>query len=507
MDDVALSTARPYYGATGAGPAWLFSEGGRAISGVKRYLMAASVASGWGLLAAWADLFGHSPGFAEPYSGLAGLGNMRVYWLAGLLTLAVIMALFPRWFERTQRTLFYCLPLAASFGTMAFAVACHQTFFPPEPVALAGIAVAGAGYTWFTCLFCGMLAKTQCMSYAVGSIVAGLALKTVLGSWFTGFLDAAAQVGLAIALPLVIVGFTLVAERGVDTRIADDEWKPAASDKVVYRYLAPQIVVAVLAVATTRVLTPLGFFGDPLNLFTGALSAAMGSVAVGAVLVALSYILLVRRAKVHLSKRFMPAFLVVIFAFFLSATGTSYHGFLAAVVEVFITAIEALSHALFWTIAVTAIRLKDASPFRVVGLSAGLYDAVSIVWVMCFFSLGVVNNGVIIVVAFAIVALVMWLTDRNEQEASTVVPPALLVDRRAGIAEAHGLSPRETEVFMLLAQGRSRAYISEELVVSEGTIKTHISHIYAKLGIHGRQEMFDLLLAEEKHANKNIQNT
>ena len=128
-------------------------------------------------------------------------------------------------------------------------------------------------------------------------------------------------------------------------------------------------------------------------------------------------------------------------------------------------------------------------------------------WVMCFFSLGVVNNGVIIMVAFAIVALVMWLTDRNEQEASTVVPPALLVDRRAEIAEAHGLSPRETEVFMLLAQGRSRAYISEELVVSEGTIKTHISHIYAKLGIHGRQEMFDLLLAEEKHADKNIQNT
>ncbi len=51
---------------------------------------------------------------------------------------------------------------------------------------------------------------------------------------------------------------------------------------------------------------------------------------------------------------------------------------------------------------------------------------------------------------------------------------------------------------MLLAQGRSRAYISEELVVSEGTVKTHISHIYAKLGVHGRQEMFDLLLAGEE---------
>ena len=78
------------------------------------------------------------------------------------------------------------------------------------------------------------------------------------------------------------------------------------------------------------------------------------------------------------------------------------------------------------------------------------------------------------------------------------MPPETMVDRRADIAQRYGLSPRETEVFMMLAQGRSRAFISEELVLSEGTVKTHISHIYAKLNVHGRQEMFDLLLAEDE---------
>ena len=51
---------------------------------------------------------------------------------------------------------------------------------------------------------------------------------------------------------------------------------------------------------------------------------------------------------------------------------------------------------------------------------------------------------------------------------------------------------------MMLAQGRSRSYISEDLVLSEGTIKTHISHIYTKLGVDNRQQMFDLLLQESK---------
>ena len=61
------------------------------------------------------------------------------------------------------------------------------------------------------------------------------------------------------------------------------------------------------------------------------------------------------------------------------------------------------------------------------------------------------------------------------------------------IARRYRLSPRETEVFTLLAQGRTRSFIQEELVLSDGTVKTHVTHIYAKLGVHDRQEMMDLI--------------
>ena len=467
------------------------------VTKLKRLQGFALVAVGWGLLAAWADLLGHSIGFAVPYSGVTTLGNMRIYWLVGLLLFAIFLIVVPRWFERNQRYVSVCMPLVASFGTMTFAVSVQQEFFSVEVVAVIGIVVSGAGYTWFTCLLCKMLAETQRMVYAIGSIVAGLVLKTMFMQVFTAVLSESFQVGLAIFLPLVVAFCAFFAGKGDVTLIDDDEWKPPAFTIRGYRYLAPQIAVATLAVATMRVITPLGFFGDPLNLFVEVIPSALGIIGVCAAMVVLSYLTLTKRMKTPLNKRFVPAFLVVIFAFFVTGFSGSFQGFVAAGAEVFVTATELLAHALFWVIVVTAIRLKGVSPFRVVGLSTGFYDILSIAWVAFFFSLGVVNSAIILVVAFVLVLVLIWLIDRNE-DAGAVVPPNMMVDRRAELAQNHSLSPRETEVFMMLAQGRSRSYISEDLVLSEGTIKTHISHIYTKLGVENRQQMFDLLLQESK---------
>ncbi len=60
------------------------------------------------------------------------------------------------------------------------------------------------------------------------------------------------------------------------------------------------------------------------------------------------------------------------------------------------------------------------------------------------------------------------------------------------IAQKAGLTPREAEVFALLAQGRSIPYIRDELIISRETAATHAKHIYAKLGVHSRQELIDL---------------
>ena len=64
------------------------------------------------------------------------------------------------------------------------------------------------------------------------------------------------------------------------------------------------------------------------------------------------------------------------------------------------------------------------------------------------------------------------------------------------LGEQYRLSPREKEVFQLLALGKTAADIERELYIANGTLKSHTRRIYQKLGIHSRAELEELLKAE-----------
>lgn len=66
------------------------------------------------------------------------------------------------------------------------------------------------------------------------------------------------------------------------------------------------------------------------------------------------------------------------------------------------------------------------------------------------------------------------------------------------LSDRFELTPREREIFLLLAQNYRAPYIAEKLVVSQSTVKTHMRNLYAKLGVHSQAEL--LLLVDEEAA-------
>ncbi|GLF99621.1 response regulator transcription factor [Streptomyces yaizuensis] len=79
---------------------------------------------------------------------------------------------------------------------------------------------------------------------------------------------------------------------------------------------------------------------------------------------------------------------------------------------------------------------------------------------------------------------------RAAAEGRTVLSPAVasrLVSAVRNPSPAAGaLSAREREVIELVARGTSNREIARELFISEATVKTHLTHVYGKLGVKDR---------------------
>jgi PAS domain S-box-containing protein len=60
------------------------------------------------------------------------------------------------------------------------------------------------------------------------------------------------------------------------------------------------------------------------------------------------------------------------------------------------------------------------------------------------------------------------------------------LDRRRGELVPTTLTPREIEVLQLASLGHSAPSIAKELIVSRDTVKTHLRHVYSKLGVNDR---------------------
>lgn len=103
------------------------------------------------------------------------------------------------------------------------------------------------------------------------------------------------------------------------------------------------------------------------------------------------------------------------------------------------------------------------------------------------------------ILAMTCILLLLLLIKSNslllEKSLSSDIPS--LFDRILSFSESCGLSPRETEILIEFAHGRSAAYIGNTFFISEHTVKTHLRRIYTKAKVHNRQELLNLINASD----------
>lgn len=101
-----------------------------------------------------------------------------------------------------------------------------------------------------------------------------------------------------------------------------------------------------------------------------------------------------------------------------------------------------------------------------------------------------------LVAAAGIVALlgyIFFFTDRDFDTLSQMESGLDSLEQTcARLVARYGLSAREAEILGFALRGRTNERIAQELVIAKSTVDTHLRRIYAKCGVHSRQELLDL---------------
>lgn len=84
--------------------------------------------------------------------------------------------------------------------------------------------------------------------------------------------------------------------------------------------------------------------------------------------------------------------------------------------------------------------------------------------------------------------------EEDSPEASSYTD--LISKRCQQMQDRYRLTSREAEVMEFIVRGYTVSQIAQKFVVSDNTVRTHYKHIYAKMGIHKRQDLITLIESE-----------
>ena len=476
------------------------------------------------IMGIWTNLSGYGAVFLEPSNTNASFELMRYAYYGGAIASSLFFLVAARLISGLSRAFELCLPLLMSFSTLCYALAYNQTLLNPLLLGGGASFTLGFCYLWTVATLYITLAQTASAQRVVTLIIGSQVAEQLASVITTHLLTAAAQIAVCFLCPLAAFGSLLLARRQKHASPAAAPLRASFSRKArLHTYLLQ--ASSGIAIVAMGAASSVGNWGSLRTLLAATdTAAALSQTALACLLlVGLTTTFLLPLIERPLSYRYQPAFLVIAASITLASLQPSLDPTWLNAFDIVQSAIEFFSHIMLWVVLSRAIGETGGNPYFLAGVSLAPYSVLSLIWIALLEASAAAPSFVLVFVSYLLILIVAvhprLLYERDlprftstqelneyaldgepeipiESNGASVVE---LIERRCCfVGQRCGLSAREAQVLTLLAQGRSRPVIQKQLVLSEGTVKTHLSHIYEKLHVRSAQEALDLIYGGEE---------
>lgn len=423
---------------------------------------------------------------------------------AGRIFIAIVFILWARRFEHDEKYVLFTTALIGVPIKFGLVLAYYQDLFDPHAMASVAAFANGACQMIIETPLYILLARQTRFKEAAVCIAAGTIGYTVLSYVANLIPSYHAQLAILAFSPFGALACWILAYRSTPSAPSI-----ASENTDTPRQPAKRLLVVLVLVCTARsLLRVLGSSKtwDGSGLFPLSSGPVGPLVLISSCLACLALVWLVFvLPKKHPSRSCTTGLIVVVGSLQIVAIGETLDFVSSVLTTVAISACELFSAVLVWMAFLDCVQRTQMPSWRTRGFMV-LSETACTVATMSMLPDGVNSSVVVMVFLYAMVAalLVLEKTDSAlctsprtaEDMPSEIAGTRANEEEARTFAEHYGLSPREQDVLLLLLAGRTRAEVGNETGLADGTVRTHVTNIHKKIGIHSREELIERFEAE-----------
>jgi len=426
----------------------------------------------------------------------------RPIWLACLVSVSATLLLTAIFSGAVQsivrrRSLLAAAPICAVLGTLLLAMAARQDLLNPLAMAIAGGVLAGIGTAWLLLAWgevYGSLCPETVTRCIPSALVAAIAMYYAVSA-----LQPAPRLAATLALPVLSI---VLARSSLGASLVQPFISVGA--RALERVFPWKLALSIAAYGAA-----FGYMRSPSNPILqdgGGTSPYYFLIANGLPAVALALWALMPSRKLDISRTYRLVLPLVAGGFLLLPfLGSRYAAVADTIVGIGYTCLDLV----IWILLSELTFRSGQAPLAVFGWGRFATHAGMLVGTLLGALAGTMSGAhpqataaassliaftLVLVASFALRDLDLF-TGREVvvRSASALSPEDVLFGGCDRLADTCNLTPREREVLYLLARGRNVAHIQAALQLSKSTAKTHVRHVYGKLGVHDRQQLLDII--------------